>query len=125
MKSIKAVLAIAGFSAALAFAGPAAAQSDSSFYVGGTVGQANLKDACSGVDGCDKTDTAWRILGGYPFNRYFAVELGYHDFFKASPPMGDTKAKAWETVRIASYPLTNEISVYRKLGSLNGNLRSP
>src|SRR6266850_1357465 len=65
MKNIEAVLAIAGFSAALAFAGPAAAQSDSSFYVGGTVGQSNLKSTCSGVDGCDNTDTAWRILGGY------------------------------------------------------------
>ncbi len=37
MKSIKAVLAIAGFSAALAFAGAAAAQSESSFYVSGNV----------------------------------------------------------------------------------------
>ena len=125
MKSTKAVLAIAGFSAALAFAGTAAAQSESSFYIGGTVGQSTLKGSCSGVDGCDNTDTAWRILGGYQFNRYFAVELGYHDFGKASGSLGDTKAKAWEVVGLASYPLTNEFSIYGKLGGYNGKLEAP
>ena len=125
MKSVKAVLAIAGFSAALAFAGTAAAQSESSFYIGGTVGQSTLKGSCLGVDGCDNTDTAWRILGGYQFNRYFAVELGYHDFGKASGSLGDTKAKAWEVVGLASYPLTNEFSIYGKLGGYNGKLEAP
>jgi len=125
MKSIKAVLAIAGFSAGLAFAGTAAAQSESSFYIGATVGQSNLKNSCSGVDGCDNTDTAWRVLGGYQFNRFFAAELGYHDFGKATAPAGDTKARAWEVVGLASYPLTNEFSVYGKLGGYNGKLEGP
>src|SRR6267143_1528389 len=44
---------------------------------GGTVGQAEFKDGCRGLAGCDNKDTAWRILGGYQFNRYFAAELGY------------------------------------------------
>ena len=125
MKSIKAVLAIAGFSAALAFAGTAAAQSESSFYIGGTVGQSDLKNGCSGVDGCDKTDMAWRILGGYQFNRFFAAEIGYSDFGRTTTSVGDTKAKAWEVVGLASYPLTNEFSIYGKLGGYNGKLEGP
>jgi len=58
----------------------------------------------------------------YQFNRFFAAELGYHDFGKATAPAGDTKARAWEVVGLASYPLTNEFSVYGKLGGYNGKL---
>jgi OOP family OmpA-OmpF porin len=123
MKSIKALLAIAGFSAALAFAGAAAAQpSLSSVYVGGTLGQADLKDACAGLSDCDEKDTAWRILGGYQFNRYFAAELGYHDLGEASAPGGALEANAWELVGIAAYPLVNQLSVYGKLGVYRGEL---
>lgn len=121
MKSIKVLLTIA----ALAVAGSAAAQSLGSAYVGATIGQAELKDACSGVAGCDEKDTAWRILGGYQFNRYFAAELGYHNLGEASAPAGKTEATAWELVGLARYPLTNEFSVYGKLGGYRGELEGP
>lgn len=122
MKSIKALLAVAAF----AFAGSAAAQpSLSSVYVGATIGQAELKDACSGVAGCDEKDTAWRILGGYQFNRYFAAELGYHNLGEASAPGGETEATAWELVGVGAYPLVNQLSVYGKLGVYRGELEGP
>ena len=122
MKSIKALLAIA----ALAFAGSAAAQvSLSSAYVGGTIGQAELKDACSGVAGCDEKDTAWRILGGYQFNRHFAAELGYHNLGEASAPGATLEASAWELVAVGSYPIVNQLSVYGKLGVYRGELEGP
>lgn len=123
MKSVKALLAIA----ALAFAGSAAAQqpSLSSVYIGGTIGQAEYKDGCSGVAGCDEKDTAWRILGGYQFNRYFAAELGYHNLGEASAPAGAIEGTAWELVGIAAYPLANQFSVYGKLGVYRGELEGP
>lgn len=127
MKSIKSLLAIAGFSAALAFAGGVAAQSLSSVYIGGTIGQAEYKDGCAGVGDCDEKDTAWRILGGYQFNRYFAAELGYHNLGETSASAGATEGTAWELVGIASYPglqydFTKQIGVrgewqrYNKMG---------
>lgn len=125
MKSIKSLLAIAGFSAALAFAGSAAAQSLSSAYIGGTIGQAEYKDGCAGVGDCDEKDAAWRILGGYQFNRYFAAELGYHNLGEASAPAGATEGNAWELVGIASYPIANQFSVYGKLGGYRGELEGP
>jgi OOP family OmpA-OmpF porin len=121
MKSIKALLAIAAF----AFAGGAAAQSLSSVYVGGTLGQAELKDACSGLANCDEKDTAWRILGGYQFNRYFAAELGYHNLGEASAPGATLEASAWELVGIGAYPIVNQLSVYGKLGVYRGELEGP
>src|SRR5919106_395303 len=113
MKSIKAVLAVAAF----AFAGAAAAQpSLSSVYVGGTIGQAEYKDGCAGLTDCDEKHTAWRILGGYQFNRYFAAELGYHNLGEASASAGAVEGTAWELVGVGAYPIVDRLSVYGKLG---------
>jgi OOP family OmpA-OmpF porin len=122
MKSIKAALAVAAFT----FAGAAAAQpSLSSVYVGGTIGQAEYKDGCAGLTDCDEKDTAWRILGGYQFNRYFAAELGYHDLGEVSAPAGAVEGTAWELVGIGAYPIVDKLSVYGKLGAYRGELEAP
>jgi OOP family OmpA-OmpF porin len=123
MKGIKTLLAVS----ALAFAGAAAAQqpSLSSVYIGGTIGQAEYKDGCSGIADCDEKDTAWRILGGYQFNRYFAAELGYHNLGEASAPAGAVEGTAWELVGIGSYPIVDKLSVYGKLGLYRGELEGP
>ncbi len=113
--TIKAFLA----TSALFFAGAAAAQqpSVSSVYVGGTIGQAEYKDG-----GGDDKDTAWRILGGYQFNRYFAAELGYHNLGEASAAAGAVEGTAWELVGIGAYPLVDKLSAYGKLGVYRGEL---
>ena len=108
---------------ALFFAGAAAAQqpSLSSVYVGGTIGQAEYKDGGGG----DDKDTAWRILGGYQFNRHFAAELGYHNLGEASAAAGALEGTAWELVGIGAYPLVDKLSVYGKLGVYRGELEAP
>jgi OOP family OmpA-OmpF porin len=126
MKKLKTVLAIAGLSGTLGFAGSAAAQSNpSSWYIGGTVGQAEFKDGCQGLGSCDEKDTAWRILGGYQFNRNFAAEIGYHNLGEASAAAGATEGTAWELVGIGALPLGNQSSVYGKLGVYRGELEAP
>src|SRR5262245_29045744 len=123
MKGIKALLGAAAF----ALAGSAAAQqpSLSSVYVGGSLGQAEYKDGCAGVANCDEKDTAWRIFGGYQFNRYFAAELGYHDLGEASAPAGALEGTVWELVGIGAYPIVDKLSVYGKLGLYRGELEAP
>ena len=118
-QNIKAFLAVS----ALFFAGAAAAQqpSLSSVYVGGTIGQAEYKDGGGG----DDKDTAWRILGGYQFNRHFAAELGYHNLGEASAAGGALEGTAWELVGIGAYPLVDKLSVYGKLGVYRGELEAP
>src|SRR5688572_20720454 len=118
-QNIKTFLAVS----ALFFAGTAAAQqpSLSSVYLGGTIGQAEYKDGGGG----DDKDTAWRILGGYQFNRHFAAELGYHNLGEASAPAGSTEATAWELVAVGAYPIVNQLSVYGKLGVYRGELEGP
>jgi len=123
MKRSKVLLAALGFAAASAFALPAAAQMTmSSVYIGGSVGQAEFKDACVGVAGCDDKDTAWRLLGGYQINRNFAAEVGYHHFGKASAPGVAIKGDAWELVGLGMFPVMNAFSIYGKLGVYRGEL---
>jgi len=133
MDKRKIALATLSLAAATAFAGSALAQSsESAAYVGVAIGQSKIKDACSGASpttavsvSCDDKDTAWRVYGGYQFNRYVAAELAYTDFGKvqanASGPGGsasaEVKTNAWELVGVGSYPIgTSGFAPYAKLG---------
>ena len=49
------------------------------FFIGGSIGKASLNDDFDGLVVDDST-TAYRIVGGWRFNDYFALEGGYHDF---------------------------------------------
>lgn len=121
----KALIAITALSAA-AFAAPAMAQrmsNMSSAYVGGSIGQSKFKGACddaaAGIS-CDDKDTAFRLFGGYQFNRNIAAELGYASLgkVKISGPgfSGDVEGTAWDLSAVGSWPFTNEFSVIGRLG---------
>jgi len=104
-------------------AGPAFAQ-DQGWYAGLHLGQSTAKDGCDGVSGpgitCDDGDTAWRILGGYQFNKNLAVELGYSDLgeVSASGPGGSASIEStvFELVAVGSWPFTPNFSAYGKAG---------
>lgn len=49
-----------------------------------SVGVSRLDTDCSGISNCDKTGTAFKLLGGYRFMPNVAGELGYFDFGKAT-----------------------------------------
>lgn len=102
---------------------PAAAQ-ETGFYVGASIGQSEFKDACSDLPAgfsCDEKDTAWKIFGGYQFNRHFAAELGYNDLGEVSASgfglTAATEVTAWELVAVGSFPVVDRFSVYGKLGA--------
>ncbi len=59
-------------------AGPISAQAGG-FFVGGSIGQASLDEDFDGLT-VDDNSTAIRIVAGWRFNDYFALEGGYHDF---------------------------------------------
>ena len=123
----RAGLAILGAASALAFAGPATAQ-DVGFYAGFHIGQSSAEDACTGVSGpgisCDDKDTAWKILGGYQFNRNFALEFAYTDFGEVSASgtfTASIEATAFELVAVGMLPVADRFSVYGKIGMYRGD----
>lgn len=119
-----AVAIVATVLAFSSFESAAQTKRDAGFYIGGAVGQARWKDACSGVSGpditCEDTDMAWKILGGYRINRYFSAELGYVDLGKSPANFSgftdDITAQAWELSAIASLPIATGLSIYGRLG---------
>src|SRR5205823_3618582 len=106
-------------SAPAAFAQARSQAADSAWYAGGSLGQANAKCNVSGGS-CDKTDTAWKIFGGYQINRTFGVELGYADLGKVKLSGGASslsiETKSWDLVGVGSFPVANQFSIYGKLG---------
>jgi OOP family OmpA-OmpF porin len=56
-------------------------------YLAGALGQSTLKEWCdtggsttATLAACEDTDTGWKLLGGYRFNRYLAAEASYIDW---------------------------------------------
>jgi OOP family OmpA-OmpF porin len=123
----KALIAVAALGAA-AFSLPATAQmSMSSAYIGGGIGQSKFKDACSGSFtgvSCDDKDTAFKIFGGYQFNKNIAAEVGYTDLGKAKASgagvTAEQKATAWELSALGSFPVWQQLSILGRLGLYYG-----
>ena len=106
------------------FAVPAAAQ-ETGLYVGGSIGYAQYKDICDVVSSavtCDDTDTAWRAFGGYQFNRYFALELGFADLgaTTGSGSVGSFSVEAkeaWDLTGVISIPLATRLAALLRIGA--------
>jgi len=113
------------------------------WYVGGAVGRAEIQDfpSAGSIDGelgaigitsssqVDDRDTAWRLYGGYQFNPYAAVEVGYVDFGNGSfssqvtaPSVGsisgDTKADGVSVALVGQWPIGNAFAVTGKIGAI-------
>jgi OOP family OmpA-OmpF porin len=58
-------------------------------YVGGAVGRSHASVDCTGADSCDKTDTGWKLYGGWRWSSGLALEGAYLDWGKASATATD------------------------------------
>jgi OmpA-OmpF porin, OOP family len=112
-------------------------------YVGGMFGKSKFKDWCntSGAPAgfqllaCDDSDTAAKIFGGWRFNRFFALEASYIDWGEVSgtvstggAPSGvASEQQSMGLAAVGNLPLTQNISVFGKLGRLRTEqeIRSP
>lgn len=129
--NVKKKVALIGLLAATAGAPMVAlAQQDAGFYIVASVGQAKIKDACRRlthggfVGSCDDKNTAWKIFGGYQFDRNFGVEGGYTNIGKATATgtigaragSGKAEAKGFELLYVGTLPINEQFAVYGKLG---------
>ena len=103
------------FVAATLLAGSAAAQlraPDSGFYGGFGLGRTDSSQGGA----IDNKDDAWKLFGGYQFNRYFGAELGYTDLGKVTLPGVSLDSKAWHASAVGSLPLAERFAFTGKLG---------
>jgi len=111
---------------ALAFASAPALSQESGWYAGVGLGQASHDVDCAGTTSCDDNDTAWKIFGGYQFNKYLGVEVGYTDLGKAS--LSDAisttafEVKGFEVLAVGTYPINQQFEIFGKAGFFRWDL---
>jgi opacity protein-like surface antigen len=131
----KSVLAIAAFAGGLA-ASPGVLAQDRGAYLGGALGQAKVTDWCdtsgapagASLPACEDTDTAWKVFGGYRFNRYLAVEGTYVNWGTVTGTVqlangSRTDVSAEQTslgvAAVGSFEFTPQFGVFGKAGFLS------
>jgi OOP family OmpA-OmpF porin len=114
-----------------AFFSLAASAQESGAYLGGSLGQSKFKEWCdtSGAPpgfvllACEDTDTAWKLFGGYRFNRYAAIEATYVNWGKVTATVGgptdiSAEQSSMGIAAVGSLELGPQFSVFGKLGFL-------
>jgi hypothetical protein len=107
-----------------------AADNERGFYLGGGVGQFNLKlddvdQTDDAIERLDDDDTAWKAFVGYRFNPFLSLEAAYVDFgrpsdrFETSGSGGDFSAdiSGFEPSIIGTIPL-GPVELFGKVGYL-------
>lgn len=125
MKNVKLGVVLLGLLAA-AIAGPAVAQSkddEKGLLIGGSLGVSQYRTACNNLSPftCESTDAAYRVFGGYQFNKWFSVEIGYADLgpVTGNDAMGTSFAltnQAFDGVGVVSLPVAGNLSAFGKFG---------
>ena len=77
--------------ALIAMAGSVGAHAEG-IYVGVAAGGTNLDLDCNGAPSCDKSDTGFKLFGGYKLTENVAVEAHYADYGKAKLSGGGVSA---------------------------------
>lgn len=118
---------------------PAGTPADSYYYGGASVGQSRSHLHTPGMAAQllggsavttdiqqDKQDTAYKVFGGYQFNRYVGAELGYFDLGKYKftaqtlPPgslSGVTKVRGFNLDVVGTWPMTDALSLIGRVGA--------
>jgi OmpA-OmpF porin, OOP family len=97
-------------------------------YLGGALGQSKLKEWCTGggTAACESTDTGWKLLGGYRFNRYLAAEASYIDWGEvtatvrsATQTVGVKASQhSYGLVAVGTLPIGERFELFGKAGLL-------
>lgn len=108
-------------------ASASASAGENQSYVAFDIGQSKIANFCNGAPAtvsCNKTDTAFRIAGGYAFSNNFGVEVSYSDYGKATVAgtvgavavSAKAAATAIQIVGTGTLPLNDQFSLTAKAG---------
>jgi len=94
------------------------------FYIGGSLGNPDFKDACGDFANCDDNDTGYKLFAGYKFSKNFALEGFYTDLGEVSV----TETESGNTIRLTAkadgiglaavgiLPINDSFSIFAKAG---------
>lgn len=113
---------IAGFFVAATGVSGTVLADDSGLYAGITLGRSNTGAFAAGVEMTKTRDTVLGVLGGYQFTKNWGAEAFYTGagrWTAQDPALGATasgKADAWGLNAVGTLPLSDDFSLYGKLG---------
>ena len=98
----------------------ALAENGTGFYVGGGVGFAGQRVDCEGIGDCSKSHAGFKLLGGYQFSPYLAIESSYGDTGRSKAAVDDAqqtiKTHSFTVAALGIYPASKEVELFGKLG---------
>ena len=102
---------------------PAVASAESGFYMGASIGTSDLNEDFDGLT-IDTDATAFRVIAGWRFNEYFAIEGGYHDFgdfeqtvdINGTPATASLSADGFTFGIAGALPLSEKFALTGRLG---------
>jgi OOP family OmpA-OmpF porin len=88
-------------------------------YIGGSIGSSAINDNFEGEE-LDENDTGYKIVLGYQFHPYFAVEADYRDFGEAETGSQavqniSLESNSWDVFAVAMLP-AGPIDLFAKAG---------
>jgi OOP family OmpA-OmpF porin len=110
---------------ALGVASTTALAQEARWLVGLGIGYQKSEDVCPGaaaaVGTCEEKGTTWKIFGGYQFNPYLGVELGFIDLgdrpaFVSGLGAASAQFRIFETLLVATLPVSERFAFYGKAG---------
>ena len=119
--------AILGVLSALAMASaPVAAQveEERGIYLGGSAGGGASKKACDGALTCDETDKAFKLFGGYQFNRNVAFEMGYAGLGDYVADGTETRVRAIDAVALFTAPVSQRFAIIGRFGAYRSHVEA-
>lgn len=106
----------------------AQSMADRGWYIGGSIGQSEADDDCPSGFSCDLKDTAYKLFGGYRFNRNFAAEAFWGEWGEISVSAGGATATVEaRTIGIAGLgilPVSPQFDLFGKIGIGNTELKA-
>jgi OOP family OmpA-OmpF porin len=108
------------------YGGASVGQSRSHLHTPGMVSQLLGNSATATTIDQDKQDTTYKVFGGYQFNRYVGVELGFFDLGKYKftaqtvPPgtlSGEVKIRGFNLDVVGTWPMTDAFSLLGRVGA--------
>ncbi len=93
---------------------------ENGYFAGLSVGSARTGLSANdvGANTLDRSDTAYKVYGGYQFNRNLAVEGSWNELgkYKATGPDESIKATALNVSVVGLYPVNGQVDVFGKAG---------
>jgi OOP family OmpA-OmpF porin len=114
---------------------PSVANAQTAFYLGGAIGQSNMRQGCGDLPAglsCKQKDTGWKAFGGYQFTPRWGVEAEYLDAgrtkangtYRGFPTNADAKVTGLGLVGTGTFPVATQFDLFAKLGVFRGTVKS-